>query len=91
MGDIFSKVFGGAIRAGTSMMSCVLSIVFSCPLWLVLFLTILPYLVALIMYGALWFMNERTNKCTQEHELKMLKETHDHELAMLKAKKNTHD
>ncbi len=86
MRDLFSKVFSGAIQGGTSMMSLMISFWF-CPLWLVVFLTILPYLVALIVYVALWFMNERTEKMAREHELALLKSTQDHEIALLKAKK----
>lgn len=90
MGDIFTRVFSGAKQLAASMLGTISALIAACPVWLVILIAILPYVIALICYMVLWFLDEKSKLSHHKQELEKLKVEQEHELAMLKAKKNTH-
>lgn len=91
MEELFAKVFNSASRVCISMLSGIVSLFFTTHLWVVIVLSILPYILALCGYTLFWKLNEISKKRQDTRDLKVLITKQNHELAMLKAKKNTHD
>lgn len=86
----FTSVFNGAGKIALSLGSLISSLLIQFPVWLVVIFTVLPYVVAMVMYFILWILNEISVEKKHSRDLEMLSTKQAHELQMLKAKKNTH-
>ena len=67
------------------------SLIIQLPVWSVIVVSVLPYLIAIVMYFFLWLLNERSEKEKHSREMEVLAAKQAHELQLLETKKNTHN